>query len=107
MIAANYRMGASVRVLVGIIFLCFAICQTSANSELDALTMMFQNGFSSVSGNFGGPNVAAGPADAPDVDNKMRELYMTIEKGLLEARQAAAISRSSMTTFVLEKMNLV
>lgn len=97
-----------VQVLVGIIFLCCTISQTSADSaEIDNLAAMFESGLSSVSGKFGGPQVSMDSNTIPEVDKKMRELYTTIENGLLQARQAAAQSRSSMTTFVLEKLNLI
>lgn len=95
------------QVLVGIIFLCSTISQTNANSEIDNLAMMLQSGLSSVSGKFGGPDVTIDSAGIPEADKKMRELYMTLENGLLQARQAAVATRSSMTTYVLEKLNLI
>lgn len=92
---------------IGFIFLAH-ILLGEANVEFDSLAHEFQNGFSLTSKKMGlmeGSNAA--PKNIVEAEKQMRDLYIALEKNLMDARQKAANVRSSLTSTTIEQLKLV
>lgn len=93
--------------LTGLIILAQVI-MNGANVEFDNLAMEFQNGFNLVSKKMGLTEDSAGPPrDIEEAEKQMREMYIALERNLMDARQRAANSRSSVTSAAIEQLKLV
>lgn len=79
-----------------------------ASIEFDSLALQFQDGFNIATGKLGsglGNNHA--PRNIEEADKKIRDLYMAIEKTLMDTRQRAANVRSSLTSLAIERLRLI
>lgn len=97
-----------VRVLVLSIFAYQLAQPVQADIEFDNLALQFQNGFGLASEKLG---IALGtnqpPQNVQEADKRMRDLYVAIERILMDARQRAANVRSSLISTAIERLRLI
>lgn len=103
------RLAAGVSLLVVASLVLAATQPACANVEIDALAAQFSSGFGSIARKTGmSENVvdAGQQMNVAAVDQKLRQLYTTIEKSLMDARQRAANARSSLTSAAIDKLRI-
>lgn len=85
----------------------FIIQISNCSSDVDNLISQFEGNFGLTSQHMGlNPN-GGQPGTLNDADVKVRALYTTIEDKLLQARQQAALTRSSITSYTIKSLKLM
>ena len=95
-------------ILIALIAISVLTYIVSANKELDRLAMQFDAGFSLASRELvvNNPTTNKQLSFVEEADQRMRELYSTLEKNLSEARQRSALARSSLASYTIDKLLL-